>query len=175
MSFLKPLRLFLLLTLITGILYPLFITLIAQMTMQSKAEGSILVIDGKSIGSHLIAQKFESDKYFWGRPSSNNYNPLSSGGSNLSLTNKALKKAVDERKEKILKAHGTEKAPAELLFASASGLDPHISIDTAYFQIDRIAKARNLEKEKIKKLIDERRTYSYVNVLEINLALDQLL
>lgn len=178
------LRMFLWMTLLTGIIYPLIITGIAQLTMKHKADGDFIVSNGKLVGAKLIAQKFEGDKYFWARPSSIDYNPLPSGGSNFGPTNSELKKAVDERSTKILKAHSGDKSkiPSELLFASGSGLDPHIAVETAYFQIDRIAKARNLEHKQIKELIDNmviryRTVFSgngYVNVLSLNIALDAM-
>lgn len=171
------LRLFLWMVLLTGIVYPLLITAIAMMAFKHKSEGDFISIDGKLIGSRLIAQKFQSEKYFWPRPSSIDYNPLPSGGSNLGPTSAALKKAVEERKSALGKVHSGD-VPSELLFASGSGLDPHISTPTAYYQIERISKARGLNKELLKKLIDhhmEGRLFGVpcVNVLELNLALDK--
>ena len=177
-------RLFLWLTLLTGIIYPLVITVIAQLTMKQKADGDFLTSKENIVGATLIAQKFESDKYFWARPSSIDYNPLPSGGSNLGPTSADLKKVVEERQEKILKLHpvGKDKIPPELLFSSGSGLDPHINVSTAYFQVDRIAKARGVDSQKIKNLIDNmvtKRTWGflgedYVNVLLLNKALNDL-
>lgn len=189
------LRLFLWMTLLTGVLYPLLITGIAQLTMRQKANGDFVYNredaeggegakgagKGKIIGSTLIGQKFESDKYFWGRPSSVDYNPLPSGGSNLGPTSNALKKIVQERKEKLLQAHthtasSEEDIPGELLFASGSGLDPHISLKTAYFQMERVARARGVQAKQIQGLIDEQAIGflggSYVNVLMLNQVLD---
>lgn len=183
------LRMFVWMSLITGILYPLLITAIAQLTMPHQASGSFISKNGKTVGSTLISQKFVSDKYFWGRPSAIDYNPIPSGGSNLGPTSAALKKAVEERQSVISKAQGltdVKSIPSELLFASGSGLDPHISPATAHFQIDRIVKARGLDaktgKESIAKLIEkytERRRLWFlgepvVNVLKLNLALDIL-
>ena len=169
---------------LTGVLYPLSITLIAQLTMKQKADGNFVYSKGKIVGSSLIGQKFEGEAYFWPRPSSIDYNPLPSGGSNLGPTSAALKKVVDERQEKISKAHHVEKkdVPAELLFASGSGLDPHIRVNTAYFQIDRIAKSRGMPKEKIKDVVDKMTIHRHfhllgtacVNVLDLNRALDEL-
>lgn len=175
-------RMFVWMTLLTGIIYPFLITGIAQMTMTQKADGDFVIVNDRRIGAALIAQKFESDKYFWGRPSSIDYNPLPSGGSNLGPTSAALKKAVDERKDKILKSNSAKEIPSELLFASGSGLDPHISVATADYQIDRIAKARNLDAKIIKQLVDQmtiRPTLGIlgspiVNVLILNKALDNL-
>lgn len=171
-------------TFLTGVIYPLLITLIAQLTMKQQADGNFLLSKEKIIGSTLIAQKFESNKYFWARPSANDYNPLSSGGSNLGPTSAALKKAVEVRQEKILKTHRVDKdkIPSELLFASGSGLDPHINISTAYFQIERIAKSRGVESKDIKNLIDHMSINPSlgflgevcVNVLMLNHALDEI-
>lgn len=177
-------RMFLWMTLLTGIIYPLLITVIAQLTMKPKADGDFITSQEKIVGATLIAQKFESDKYFWGRPSAIDYNPLPSGGSNLGPTSTALKKAVEERQEKILKIHHVDKdkIPSELLFSSGSGLDPHISTSAAYFQVERIAKSRRLENQVIKNLIDHmviKRGFGFlgeasVNVLMLNKALDEL-
>jgi potassium-transporting ATPase KdpC subunit len=174
---------FLWMTLLTGILYPFGITGLAQLIMKKKADGDFISHKGHLVGAVLIAQKFESDRYFWPRPSAVDYNPLPSGGSNLGPTSKALQKAVEERKEKILKIHNIDQdqIPSELLFASGSGLDPHISVSTAYFQIDRVAKQRGIEGKEIKNLIDrmiiERRLgflgEACVNVLVLNKALDE--
>lgn len=175
-------------SLVTGVAYPLVITLIAQITMQRQANGDFLTHQGKIAGSRLIAQKFESDKYFWPRPSAVDYNPLPSGGSNLGPTSETLKKAVEERRAKIAKAHDVDakEIPSELLFASGSGLDPDITPSTAYFQIKRIVKARGIDLESgsaaLKKLIDDQTTQSrlrifgepYVNVLVLNNALEEL-
>lgn len=175
-------RMFLWMTLLTGLIYPLLITGIAQFTMKQKADGDFVSIKDKIVGASLIAQKFESNAYFWGRPSSIDYNPLPSGGSNLGPTSAILRRVVDERRRNILQSQlAIKEIPSELLFASGSGLDPHISIQTAYFQIKRIAQARGLEYRKIKELID---TFTippslgfignpYVNVLLLNLALDK--
>ncbi len=167
------LRMFIGLTALTGILYPLLITAIAQITMKQRADGDMISFKGKTVGSALIAQSFKSERYFWPRPSSIDYNPLPSGGSNLSPTSAALIKAVKERQ----KAPGT---PAELLFASGSGLDPHISPEAAYFQMERVSKARNIKKEALKELIDSQiisSTFAFlgepcINVLLLNLSLD---
>lgn len=176
-------RMFLWMTFLTGIIYPLLITAIAQLTMKQKADGDFLSSKETLVGATLIAQKFESDKYFWARPSSVNYNPLPSGGSNLGPTSAALKKAVEERQEKIVNAHHVDKAkiPAELLFASGSGLDPHIHVATAYFQIERIAKSRGIESQDLMGLVDHmiiKRSFGflgeeYINVLVLNKALDE--
>lgn len=175
---------FLWMTFITGIAYPLLITGIAQLTMKNKADGDFVSYNGKTVGAALIGQKFESDRYFWGRPSAVDYNPLPSGGSNLGPTSAALKKTVEERKEKILRTYPVDKdnIPSELLFASGSGLDPHVSVATAYFQMDRVARARGLQQKEVKDLIDRqtiKRSFGFlgeecVNILLLNQALDEL-
>ncbi|MBA3603828.1 MAG: potassium-transporting ATPase subunit KdpC [Parachlamydiaceae bacterium] len=184
-KFLKSLRIFAWMTLLTGIIYPLFITLIAQVTMKQKADGGFLISQNKIVGAKLIAQKFESDKYFLGRPSAKDYNPLPSGGSNFGPTSAKLKKAVNERREQIAKSHNVEKdkIPSELLFASGSGLDPHVSLVTAYFQMERVAKARGLKNEDLKHIIDQtvlKRRFGFigepcVNILVLNTTLDEFL
>lgn len=177
-------RLFLWMVLLTGIVYPLLITAIAFIAFKHRSEGDFVSVDGKPVGARLIAQKFESEKYFWPRPSAKDYNPLPSGGSNLGPTSAVLKKAVEERKSALTKAHPGKEIPSELLFASGSGLDPHISLQTAYYQVDRIVKARSLDpqkgKEALEKLIlSHTEGHSLgilgdpcVNVLLLNLALD---
>lgn len=185
----NTLRLFLWLTFLLGIAYPLFITIIAQLTMRHKANGSFLKADGKIVGSSLIAQKFEKDIYFWPRPSANDYNPLASGGSNLGPTSALLKKAVDDRRENIITIYDVNDRatiPTELLYSSGSGLDPHISLKAAYFQLPRVLQARKWnedeERKKVVNLIEqltENRSFGFigepcVNVLKLNLALDQL-
>lgn len=179
----QSLKMFLWLTLLTGIIYPLIVTIIAQTAFKHKADGSLLTVNGKVVGSSLIAQKFVDNKYFWPRPSANDYNGLASGGSNLGPTSKVLKKTVAQRKAALIKAHGeTSKIPSELLFASASGLDPHISVETAYFQSERVAKARGKDKAAVDALIQKHiipRQLGFlgnpmVNVLELNIALDQM-
>lgn len=169
-------KFFLLMTLLTGVIYPLFITIFAQLTFPEKANGSLIKQSGKIVGSSLIAQNSNDESFFWPRPSAVNYDPLHSGGSNLGPISKKLKGLVEERRQKQ-----GENAPAELLYASGSGLDPHISIDAAYFQIDRISKARSINAEELKKIIDahiEGKQFgflgpSYVNVLQLNLYLEK--
>lgn len=175
-QFKRALIMFGLMTLLTGIIYPLFITLISQLVMKDQANGSLIRRQDKIIGSALIAQEQKGDKYFWARPSAVDYQPIPSGASNLGPTSQKLKEAIAERKKII-----GEGAPAEMLYASGSGLDPHISVETAYFQAERIAKARSWEAEKVKKVVDqnviERQLFilgfPHVNVLILNLALDE--
>src|SRR5229473_2831447 len=171
---------FVVLTLITGIVYPLIVTAFAQL-FSGKATGSVIVVNGKAVGSELIGQPFSDPKYFWSRPSATSpqpYNGASSSGSNLGPTNKALHEAVAER----LKQFEQRPVPADLVTASASGLDPHISPEAAQFQVSRVAKARGLTEDRIQELLDrhtEARTFGLlgeprVNVLRLNLALDAL-
>ncbi len=171
-------------SLLTGLLYPLLITAIALVIMHSQATGSIARIDGVAVGSLLIGQKFTSEGYFWPRPSAVDYNPLPSGGSNLGPTSAALQHVVRERQSMLMEAHRVDpyEVPAELLFASGSGIDPHISPETAYFQMHRIASVRNLKVKVIKELVDSMTETSFmgilapscVNVLSLNIALDKL-
>lgn len=160
----KALRLFLWFFIVTGIIYPLLITLFAFALFPDSSTGSFLFKGDKAIGSKLLAQKFTSEKYYHSRPSASDYSALPSSGSNLGPTSKSLK-------EKVLKED--EKGPKDLIFSSGSGLDPHITIESALYQAKRIAKARNLD-EKV--LTDQIKTLSehgsYVNVLLLNLSLD---
>jgi len=171
---------FVVLTLITGIVYPLIVTAFAQL-FPNKATGSVIEVNGKAVGSELIGQPFSDPKYFWSRPSATSpqpYNGASSSGSNLGPTNKALREAVAER----LKQFEQKPVPADLVTASASGLDPHISPQAAQYQISRVAKARGMDEGKIRSLVEqytEPRTLGVlgeprVNVLRLNLALDAL-
>ncbi len=181
------LRLFLVLTLITGVLYPLAVTAIAQTVFKNQANGSLIVKDGKVVGSKLIGQQFDEPKYLWGRPSSTSpvpYNAASSSGSNLGPTNPALKENLQKMVKQYHDADPTnsEKVPTELVTASASGLDPHISIASAEYQLPRIASQRHIPLPEIKRLLREHTAgrslgilgEPVVNVLEFNLALDDL-
>jgi K+-transporting ATPase ATPase C chain len=181
-------KFFIVTTIMTGLIYPLFITLIGQSAFNRNSNGSFLTYNGREVGSALIAQKFDQAKYFWPRPSSQDYNPLPSGGSNLSPTSQQLKTSVETRKQKLLAADPTKKdneIPANLLYASGSGLDPHISPAAAIFQVDRVVKARRLDsakKDEIIKLIGrltEGRDLGVfgeprINVLKLNADLDNL-
>ncbi|MDD5456953.1 MAG: potassium-transporting ATPase subunit KdpC [Candidatus Margulisbacteria bacterium] len=178
--------LFLALTILTGLIYPLLITIASLKFFPEKAQGSLLTVNNKIVGSSLIGQQFISPKYFWPRPSAIDYDPLPSGGSNLAISSKAMQKAIADRKASFLTNNFTAKeVPAEMLFTSGSGLDPHISLKAAELQVDRIIKARNwseAEKKKIEGLIykiAEARDFHVlgeprVNVLKLNLALDTL-
>lgn len=185
-TYLRPaLTLLLLLTLITGIGYPLLTTGISTLIFRAQASGSLLYVDGKTVGSALIGQAFTRADYFWGRPSATSdsaYNAMASAGSNLAITNPALDKAIAAR---VAALRGSDPAnhapiPVDLLTASGSGLDPHISIAAANWQVARIARARKLTAEKVEQLIKENTTsplagftgQQVVNVLQLNLALD---
>lgn len=151
------LKLLLFMTIVTGVVYPLLITGIAQSCFPAKANGSIIESNGKTIGSELIGQSFTSQEYFWGRPSAISNNPMPSGGSNLSPVSPEFKEQFDARMDTIRKYHGNisvSQIPKDLLFASASGVDPHISPEAAYFQVERIARARNFDDAKKQRLFD---------------------
>jgi K+-transporting ATPase ATPase C chain len=179
---LTAIRFFIFFTILTGIFYPLAMTLIGHVFFARQTSGDILQRSNVSLGSSLIAQKFESEKYFWPRPSSQNFNPMPSGGSNLGQGSADLKTAYDERFARLKAAHpGVGEPPQDLLFASASGLDPHISPEAASFQLNRVAKSRKLDVTAVSKLIAEMtepRQFGFlgdprVNVLALNLALDR--
>ncbi len=170
-------------TLLLGFAYPLAITGMAQLLFPKQANGSLLAAKEKVVGAYYIGQQFTSDKYFWGRPSTSNYQTLPSQGSNLSLDSSKLFQAVAERRQRLLKAHALPEdtpLPADLLFSSASGLDPHISKEAALLQVARIAAKRNLPSQKLTQLIENHIDEKigkifqkrYVNVLQLNLALD---
>ncbi len=168
---------------ILGIIYPLCVTGIAQLTMKDKANGSLIEKDGKVIGSILIGQKFDTPEYFNSRPSAVDYNASSSGASNLGPTSKKLieqtQNRINESKQNN-NINNNTKIPADMVLASASGLDPHISIENAKIQADRIAKIRRLKIEQVNTLISKNIDDDFlglwgqkgVNVLKLNIALD---
>lgn len=175
------------LTIVTGVVYPLVVTAIAQLAMKDLAEGSLIPRDGKSVGSVLIGQPFSDPKYFWSRPSATTpmpYNAGSSSASNLGPSNRALADAVKSRVEALRAADPGNNAPipVDLVTASASGLDPHISPAAAAYQVDRVAKARHVAAERVRALVAEHtqgRQLGFlgepvVNVLQLNLALDKM-
>jgi len=183
---LRPaLSLFVVLTVVTGVVYPLAVTAIAKLAFPDAANGSLLVKNGKAVGSRLIGQNFSDPRYFWGRPSATApmaYNAAASGGSNQGPLNPALGEAVKGRIEKLRAADpgNTRPIPADLVTASASGLDPHIGPAAAHYQIERVARAREMRLEIVKALVEqnsEGRKWGIfgdptVNVLALNLALD---
>jgi potassium-transporting ATPase KdpC subunit len=179
--------LFVLLTLITGVLYPALITGIAQLAVPLAANGSLLFKDNKPVGSALIGQQFTQAKYFWGRLSATTpepYNGLASGGSNLGPLNPALLSAAKSRAETLhnVDPDNTQPIPLDLVTTSASGLDPHISPTAADYQVERVACARNMAIATLHQLVVrhiEGRDFGFlgeprVNVLRLNLALDAL-
>jgi len=185
-SLLRPaLGLFVLLTAITGVAYPLLVTGIAQLALPEAAHGSLIVKQGTTVGSRLIGQHFTAPGYFWGRPSATSPQPnnaAASSGSNQGPLNPALVEAVKGRID-VLKAAdpgNTRPIPADLVNASASGLDPHISPAAAEYQIERVARARHLDPSVLKAMVEkytEDRQWGVfgeprINVLELNLALD---
>jgi potassium-transporting ATPase KdpC subunit len=176
---------FLLLTVVTGIVYPGLVTLVAAVAFPDQASGSLVRVDGKLVGSRLIGQAFTSPRYFWGRPSATGPMPNNgavSSGSNQGPLNPALLAAVQSRVAALRAADpgNTKPVPVDLVTASGSGLDPHISIAAAEFQVPRVARERALAEEKVRQLVrdaTEGRTFGVlgeprVNVLELNLALD---
>ena len=179
--------LFVLLTIVTGIIYPLAVTGVAVVAFPNEAAGSLIVKDGKPIGSRLIGQPFDDPKFFWARPSATGpfgYNAGASTGSNFGPLNEALETAVKDRVSNLKNADPDQKSqpPIDLVTASGSGLDPHISLAAAYYQAGRVARARGLLEERVRELVVEHvegRTFGVlgeprVNVLLLNLDLDEL-
>lgn len=185
---LRPaLSLFLAFTLLTGLIYPLLVTGLAQVLFPWRANGSVLAVQGKPVGSALIGQAFTGPQYFWGRPSATTPQPdngLASGGSNLGPTNPAELQAVQQNIAALHAADpgNTAPIPVDLVTASASGLDPDISLAAAEYQRDRVARARHLSPQQVQDLINREARKPWlgvfgeprVNVLALNLALDKL-
>jgi K+-transporting ATPase ATPase C chain len=183
-------------TILTGLLYPLAMTGIAQVLFPYQANGSLVVADGKVVGSAVIGQPFAEERYFQGRPSATvgpdpkdpsktvdtPYNAANSSGSNLGPTSKTLIERVKGDVETRKSQSPTAKVPTDLVTASGSGLDPHISPDAALFQVPRVAKARNMPEDRLRKLVEqhvEGRTLwilgdPRVNVLALNMAVDRM-
>jgi potassium-transporting ATPase KdpC subunit len=173
---------------LTGIIYPFFITGFAQIVFPKKTNGSLFTKDGKIVGSTLIGQKFDSSIYFSSRPSAIDYNPVPSSGSNLGPTSDKLRTQMTERRKAFVMINSvkdTTTVPKEMIFASASGLDPHISPEAAFLQMERVAASRNFnetQKQDLQQLIKnktEKPQFSLlgeprINVFELNLALDNI-
>ena len=175
----KATLLFIVLFVITGLVYPLAVTLISELVFPSQAHGSLIVDNNnRVIGSKLIGQNFTAPQYFQSRPSASGYDPTVSGGSNLGPTNPVLLELIANRTSALRKTGITDPIPSDLVTASASGLDPHISLDSALIQAPAVAKARNLPEKEVRALvlsesIDSPFTGPYVNVLSLNRALDE--
>ena len=179
--------LLLLLTLLTGLIYPASVTAVAQVLFPHQANGSLIQHGGALLGSELIGQAFDQPGYFWGRPSATSpfpYNAASSAGSNLGPSNPALAQLVQERIAALKTAdpQNTSTIPLDLVTASASGLDPNISLDAALYQVSRVAKARGMSEEQVRALVAQYTSspqlgflgQQRVNVLLLNLALDEI-
>jgi K+-transporting ATPase ATPase C chain len=179
------LMIFLALLVLTGLVYPLLVTGIAQLVFPQQANGSLITENGQIVGSALIGQSFDDPKYFWGRPSATSpfpYNAAASSGSNLGPSNPALLQAVQERMAALKAADptNTQPIPVDLVTASASGLDPDISVAAAIYQVPRVARARGLSEAVVRDLVDQYtqgRQLGFlgeprIDVLELNLALD---
>ncbi|MBV8032878.1 MAG: potassium-transporting ATPase subunit KdpC [Betaproteobacteria bacterium] len=182
---LQSIRMLVFMTVLTGVLYPLAVTGIAQLFFKDEANGSLLIRENKVVGSRLIGQPFGNPKYFWSRPSATSpqpYNGASSSGSNQGPTNPALKEAVEARVKALRDAGGdpAKPVPVDLVTASGSGLDPHISPAAAEYQVPRISRTRNLPEERVRALVQQHTEGRQlgilgeptVNVLALNLALD---
>lgn len=175
-------------TILTGVVYPLVMTGTAQLGFHSRANGSLIIKDGKIIGSELIGQKFDSSIYFWSRPSATGYNPIPSGASNYGPTSDTLRKLVSARRdlfEKMNSVPDVQSIPKEMIFASGSGLDPQISPESAAMQVDRIVKERHFDNSQretllvfINQLTQEPQFFylgeKRINVLNLNLMLDNM-
>ena len=183
----KPaILIFLILTVVTGIVYPLFVTGIAQVFFHDQANGSLIYRNNRPVGSTLIGQEFNDPKYFWGRISATSpvpFNAAASSGSNFGPSNPALIDAVKARIKalKDLDQDNTNSIPVDLVTSSASGLDPHISLAAAYYQVPRVARSRGLSQDVVKNIVKQHTAgrllgvigEPVVNVLETNLALDE--
>lgn len=175
-------------TILTGIIYPVFFTGIAQVAFREKSNGSLITKNGKIIGSSLIGQKFDSSAYFWSRPSAVDYNPVPSGASNFGPTSTKLITLVSQRKSAFIsnnEVKDTTSVPLEMIFASGSGLDPQTSVEAVLMQVKRIANARkfnNSQEQKVLDLINQHTRKPQfgllgeerINILQLNIALDEI-
>jgi len=174
-------------TVLTGLVYPGIVTLLGKTFFPRQAEGSLIEKNGKKVGSELIGQPFDAPQYFWSRPSATApyaYNAAASGGSNAGSTNPDFLKTVQGRVEALRKADPTnpKPVPMDLVTASASGLDPHISLAAAAYQVERVARDRKIDVKLVKNLVEKYTDRGFlgfmgdpgVNVLKLNLALDEL-
>lgn len=182
------LKVLIVMTVFTGLVYPLVMTAIAQIVFPKQANGSMIRINGKLVGSKLIGQNFTGDKYFWPRPSAIGYNPLPSGASNYGPTSDTLKELVETRRKEFIRLNGlpaNTRVPPDMLYSSGSGLDPDISPASAELQINRIARARGFDSVQTAQLRKLMQSHvegpqlgflgdARVNVLELNIALDSL-
>ncbi len=178
----------LIMTLLTGIIYPVLLTGIAQVAFPEKANGSFIKKHGKILGSKLIGQKFDSSAYFWSRPSAIDYNTVPSGASNFGPTSIKLVSQVNERRKTFITGNNlqdTTSIPGEMLFASASGLDPHTSLEAVLLQVKRIAAVRHFNSRQEQSLHDlimrnrEKRQYAIlgeerINIVQLNIGLDEI-
>jgi potassium-transporting ATPase KdpC subunit len=187
-TFITSLRAIFILTILTGIVYPVLMIIFSHFIFPHRANGSLITINGEIVGSELIAQKFQGEKYFWSRPSAIDYNPLPSGASNLGPTSRSLQKIVEQRKTFFTEKNFLSSnvvLPTEIVFSSGSGVDPHISPEAALLQVQRVSFARGFDEVKVNKLrstiqkTTELLQFGFlgqprINVLLLNIELDKI-
>ena len=184
MKGLQPcLRLLVLLTVVTGFFYPLLLVLIGTVIMPHRSQGSFIIEEHSNLGSELIGQRFSNSRYFWSRPSAIDYNPLLARGSYLSPTSALLKEQVEARKSELSASNKIKQDfPLDLLFSSGSGIDPHISVEAALYQLPRVAQARQLDENQLRNTVVSHIEWRFlgflgeprINVLVLNRALDKM-